>query len=331
MTPRTVNWRVVRIVMELAHHNIMTNEIKQAVAILKDGGLVVFPTETVYGLGADATNDKATASIYEKKGRPSFNPLIAHVDSVAMASKYVKVTPLAQKLMDAFWPGPLTLVLKRKPKCSISLLASAGLDTLAVRCPHNPIALELITSFGKPIVAPSANKSGRISPTTANHVLEDYGKDAPFILDGGPCQVGVESTVLLCDDEKVAVLRYGGLAIEEIEELIGPVIRPERDENAPHSPGQLKSHYAPRLPLRMNAMEAFEGEALLGFGYAPQATLNLSETEDLTEAAANLFSMMHQLDNPKFTGIAVMPIPMQGLGYAINDRLKRASYPREKK
>lgn len=307
----------------------MQERIKQAVAILKNGGLVAFPTETVYGLGADATNDKATASIYEKKGRPSFNPLIAHVDNADMAEKYVKITPLAKKLMDAFWPGPLTLVLKRKPKCAVSLLASAGLDTLAVRCPNNPIALQLIHDFGKPIVAPSANKSGRISPTTAGHILQDYGADAPFILDGGPCQVGVESTVLLCDDDKVAVLRYGGLAIEQVEDLIGPVIRPERDEDAPHSPGQMKSHYAPHLPLRMNAIEAFEGEALLGFGYASNAVLNLSESEDLTEAAANLFSMMHQLDNSKYSGIAVMPVPMQGLGLAINDRLKRASYPRK--
>ncbi len=307
----------------------MKQQIIKAVKTLKNGGLVVFPTETVYGLGADATNDKATASIYEKKGRPSFNPLIAHVDSPQMAAKYVCVNETAEKLMNAFWPGPLTLVLKRKKNCAVSLLASAGLDTLAVRCPNNPIALQLIHDFGKPVVAPSANKSGRISPTTAEHVRQDYGNEAPLILDGGPCQVGVESTVLLCDEDKVAVLRYGGLAVEEIENLIGPVIRPERDEDAPHSPGQMKSHYAPRLPLRMNAIEVFDGEALLGFGEAPNATLNLSPSEDLTEAAANLFSMMHQLDNPKYSGIAVMPIPMQGLGYAINDRLKRASFPRE--
>ena len=308
----------------------MNNEINKAVDILNNGGLVAFPTETVYGLGADATNDTAVASIYEKKGRPSFNPLIAHVTSSKMASEYVQITPNAEKLMNTFWPGPLTLVLKRKPDCTVSLLASAGLDTLAVRCPNNPIALDLICAFGKPIVAPSANKSGRISPTTVEHILQDYGNEAPFILDGGACQVGVESTVLLCDEEKVAVLRYGGLAVEEIESLIGPVIRPERDEDAPHSPGQLKSHYAPHLPLRMNATKAQAGEALLGFGQAPDATLNLSPTGDLKQAAANLFSMMHQLDCDKYTGIAVMPIPMQGLGYAINDRLKRASFPREK-
>lgn len=306
----------------------MTNEIEQAVELLKKGDLVAFPTETVYGLGADATNDKATAFIYEKKGRPSFNPLIAHVNGIKMASQYVEINDLAKKLMTSFWPSPLTLVLPRKKDCAVSLLASAGLDTLAVRCPKNKIALDLITAFGKPIVAPSANKSGRISPTTANHIIEDYGADAPFILDGGPCLVGVESTVLLCTGEKPAVLRYGGLAVEDIENVIGSVIRPEKDENAPHSPGQLKSHYAPHLPLRMNALEALEGEALLGFGYAPNAVLNLSETEDLTEAAANLFSMMHQLDNPRYSGIAVMPVPMCGLGLAINDRLKRAAYPR---
>ena len=308
----------------------MNSKIKEAVKLLDQGGLVAFPTETVYGLGADAINDTATASIYEKKGRPSFNPLIAHVDSTAMASKYVQITPVAQKLMDTFWPGPLTLVLKRKTDCTVSLLASAGLDTLAVRCPNNPIALELIRAFGKPIVAPSANKSGRISPTTPEHIIQDYGDEAPFILDGGACQVGVESTVLLCDEDKVAVLRYGGLPIEDIESLIGPVIRPERDEDAPHSPGQIKSHYAPHLPLRMNAAKASQGEALLGFGHSPAATLNLSPTGDLKQAAANLFSMMHQLDCDKYTGIAVMPIPMRGLGYAINDRLKRASQPREK-
>ena len=304
----------------------MKQQISHAAKLLKSGQLVAFPTETVYGLGADATNDSAVASIYEKKGRPSFNPLIAHVDGIEMAEKYVKISPLALKLMQTFWPGPLTLVLKRKARCKVSLLASAGLDTLAVRCPNNHIALELISKFGKPVVAPSANKSGRISPTTAGHIMDDYGNEAPFTLDGGPCQVGVESTVLLCDDDNVAVLRYGGLAVEEIEKLIGPVIRPEKDENAPHSPGQLKSHYAPNIPLRMNAIEVFEGEALLGFGNAPNAVLNLSETENLTEAAANLFSMMHQLDNDKYMGIAVMPIPMEGLGLAINDRLKRASY-----
>lgn len=305
----------------------MTNEeLQKAVKILQAGGLVAFPTETVYGLGAVSTNDKAVASIYELKGRPSFNPLIAHVDSPKMAEKYVDVTPIARQLMDAFWPGPLTLVLKRKADCPISYLASAGLDTLAVRMPNNPIALKLITGTGIPIVAPSANPSGRISPTTAEHVATSFGEKAPMILDGGPCTVGVESTVLLVTDKTPVMLRYGGLSVDDIEALIGPIVRPEKDPDAPQSPGQMKSHYAPAIPLRMNALEADPGEALLGFGPAPKAVLNLSEKEDLKEAAANLFSMMRQLDNGKYTGIAVMPIPMRGLGYAINDRLKRASY-----
>ncbi len=305
----------------------MTNEeLQKAVKILQAGGLVAFPTETVYGLGAVSTNDKAVASIYELKGRPSFNPLIAHVDSPKMAEKYVDVTPIARQLMDAFWPGPLTLVLKRKADCPISYLASAGLDTLAVRMPNNPVALKLITGTGIPIVAPSANPSGRISPTTAEHVATSFGEKAPMILDGGPCTVGVESTVLLVTDKTPVMLRYGGLSVDDIEALIGPIVRPEKDPDAPQSPGQMKSHYAPAIPLRMNALEADPGEALLGFGPAPKAILNLSEKEDLKEAAANLFSMMRQLDNGKYTGIAVMPVPMRGLGYAINDRLKRASY-----
>ena len=301
-------------------------ELIKAVEILQKGGLVAFPTETVYGLGAISTNDKAVASIYELKGRPSFNPLIAHVDGIEMAERYVEITPIAKQLMNAFWPGPLTLVLKRKKNCSVSYLASAGLDTLAVRMPNNPIALELIKKTGIPIVAPSANPSGRISPTTAEHVATSFGNRAPMILDGGPCSVGVESTVLLVTDKKPVMLRYGGLSVDDIEALVGPIIRPEKDPDAPQSPGQMKSHYAPSIPLRMNAIEAEEGEALLGFGKTSNAVLNLSEKEDLKEAAANLFSMMRQLDNGKYKGIAVMPVPMKGLGLAINDRLKRASY-----
>lgn len=304
----------------------MRPEIEEAARLLRAGKLVVFPTETVYGLGALATDDHAVASIYELKGRPTFNPLIAHVDSPEMAAKYVEMTPLAQKLMEAFWPGPVTFVLKRKKDCRISLLASAGLDTLAVRCPQNQIALDLIKKTGEAIVAPSANPSGEVSPTTALHVQTSFKEKTPFIIDGGPCRVGLESTVLLVTGEKAAVLRYGGLSIDDIEAVSGPAIRPEKDQDAPMSPGQLKSHYAPHLPLRMNALEAFDGEALLGFGPAPNAVLNLSSSEDLKEAAANLFSMIRQLDTPKYTGIAVMPIPMEGLGFAINDRLKRASY-----
>ena len=197
---------------------------------------------------------------------------------------------------------------------------------MAVRCPQNQIALDLIKKTGEAIVAPSANPSGEVSPTTALHVQTSFKEKTPFIIDGGPCRVGLESTVLLVTGEKAAVLRYGGLSIDDIEAVSGPTIRPEKDQDAPMSPGQLKSHYAPHLPLRMNALEAFDGEALLGFGPAPNAVLNLSSSEDLKEAAANLFSMIRQLDTPKYTGIAVMPIPMEGLGFAINDRLKRASY-----
>lgn len=304
--------------------------IQQAADLLRQGQLVVFPTETVYGLGADATNDKAVAGIYALKGRPTFNPLIAHVTGFEMASRYVEITPLAQKLMETFWPGPLTLVLKRRKDCPISLLASAGLDTLAVRCPKNKIAQNLIRAADLPIVAPSANTSGQISPTTAFHVKNDFKENCPLILDGGACPVGVESTILLATQMPPVLLRYGGLAIEEIENVVGPVIRPNADPTTPQSPGQMKSHYAPSIPLRMNATSAEKDEALLGFGPTPNAVLNLSEKGDLTEAASNLFAMMHQLDNGKWKGIAVMPVPNHGLGLAINDRLKRASYKKDK-
>ena len=307
----------------------MSTDIQTASELLHRGELVVFPTETVYGLGADATNDKAVAEIYALKGRPTFNPLIAHVTGPNMAGRYVEITPLAQKLMDAFWPGPLTLVLKRRPDCPISLLASAGLDTLAVRCPQNKVAQDLIATADLPIVAPSANTSGQISPTCALHVKNDFKEKCPFILDGGPCPVGVESTILLATQDPPVLLRYGGLAIEDIERIVGPVIRHNTDPTTPQSPGQMKSHYAPSIPLRMNATEAHDGEALLGFGPAPDAVLNLSPSENLTEAAANLFAMMHQLDNGQWKGIAVMPVPFIGLGWAINDRLKRASYKKD--
>ena len=302
--------------------------IDVASSLIRQGKLVVFPTETVYGLGANALMDTAVAEIYALKNRPTFNPLIAHVSSLDMARDIVEMTPLAEKLAEAFWPGPLTMVLKRKK--GVSLLATAGLDTLAVRMPNHPTALSLIEKSGVPIVAPSANASGTISPTTAQHVRDSFGDKTPFVLDGGGCAVGVESTILLMTTEVPVVLRYGGLAVEEIEQVIGPVARQEKDESLPRSPGQLKSHYAPNLKLRMNATEFWEGEAVLGFGKTDKATLNLSPNGDLKEAASNLFSMMHLLDDKeKYTGIAVMPIPMTGLGLAINDRLKRASAPRD--
>ena len=303
------------------------SEVEQAASLIKAGKLVVFPTETVYGLGANALMDSAVAEIYALKNRPTFNPLIAHVTGKEMASQIVEITPLAEKLMDVFWPAPLTLVLKRKG--TVSLLATAGLDTLAVRMPNHPLALELIEKSGVPIVAPSANASGTISPTTAQHVRDSFKEKTPFILDGGPCSIGVESTILLMTEKVPVVLRYGGLAVEDIEKVIGPVARQENDPLLPRSPGQLKSHYAPSIPLRMNATEFKENEAILGFGNVSNATLNLSPEGNLKEAAAHLFAMMHELDKPgKYTGIAVMPIPLKGLGLAINDRLKRAAAPK---
>lgn len=307
------------------------SEIDVAADVLRAGGLVVFPTETVYGLGAVCTDDKAVAGIYELKGRPTFNPLISHVDSVEMAEEYVEVTPLARRLMAEFCPGPLTLVLKKKQDSRISLLATAGLDTSGIRIPNHPMTLELIKKTGVPLVAPSANPSGKVSPTTAKHVRDAFGQRCPMVLDGGDCAVGLESTILLMTTDTPVLLRYGGLSVDDIESVIGPVVRPEKDPDAPQSPGQLKSHYAPNLILRKDVAlsDVRDGEAVLGFGDCPSATLNLSPSGDLKEAAANLFSMVIELDNPsKFTGIAVMPIPMQGLGYAINDRLKRAAYDR---
>ncbi|NCB49611.1 MAG: threonylcarbamoyl-AMP synthase [Alphaproteobacteria bacterium] len=303
--------------------------IEKGAALIREGKLVVFPTETVYGLGADATNDKAVASIFEAKGRPQFNPLIAHFASKEMLHDFVEVTPMAQKLIDTFWPGSLTLVLKRKENCKVSYLASAGLDTLAVRMPKHSIALSLIEKAGVPIVAPSANPSGTISTTTAPEVEAVLGDKVDLVLDGGPCSVGVESTVLLLTNEPAVLLRPGGLALEKIEQVIGPVIRPDKDPECPRSPGQLSSHYAPFRQVRINATDKKEGEAYLGFGPCDfQADLNLSATSDLTEAAANLFHMMHLLDREPFTSIAIAPIPFEGLGLAINDRIKRAAYPK---
>jgi L-threonylcarbamoyladenylate synthase len=300
--------------------------VKKGADILKNGGLVSFPTETVYGLGADATNDKAVASIYEAKGRPSFNPLISHVYSVEQAKELVFVDELAEKLMDEFWPGSLTLVLKRKPDSPLSHLVSAGLDTAAVRMPNHEKALKLIKKAAKPIAAPSANASGTISPTRAYHVYQSLGDRVDLILDGGFCTVGVESTVLHVSEGVVTLLRAGGIAVEDVEKVIGKkVVRPSQDPKAPRSPGQLKSHYAPSKSVRLNATDKKEGEALLGFGDEKDADLNLSKKADLVEAAANLFAMMIELDKSDCKSIAISPIPFEGLGLAINDRIKRSA------
>ncbi len=300
--------------------------ISQAAALLGEGKLVAFPTETVYGLGADARNDSAVAAVYAAKGRPAFNPLIIHFSDAEAAGETVVFDDRAWRLAAAFWPGALTLVLKRRDTCLVSLLASAGLDTLAVRVPHHPVAHALLEQAGFPIAAPSANRSGRISPTAAEHVLADLGDRVAAIIDGGPSRVGIESTVVDLSGEEAALLRPGGIPTADIEAIIGPLVVADSDASAPKSPGMLSRHYAPAIPIRINAPSANPGEALLAFGPGVKNRhVNLSRKGDLQEAAANLFAMLHMLDQPGFAGIAVMPIPERGLGIAINDRLRRAA------
>ncbi|WP_417783062.1 L-threonylcarbamoyladenylate synthase [Terasakiella pusilla] len=306
-----------------------TNDtIAQAGDVLARGGLVAFPTETVYGLGADATSEEAVASIFAAKERPSFNPLIVHVPDLETARSLVEFTPLAEKLAAAFWPGALTLVLPRKAGVKLSLLVSAGLDTVAIRMPNHPIATQLLRAAQKPIAAPSANKSGQISPTQASHVAQSLPGKVDMILDGGPCAVGLESTVVDACGDRAGFLRPGGVSIEQLEAVAGPLIYPDDAPDAPKSPGMLTSHYAPTLPMRLNASTRKDGEILLGFGDCEGASLNLSPTGDLEEAAANLFAMMRELDQDGYQTMAVSPIPKEGLGLAINDRLKRAAAPR---
>ncbi len=306
--------------------------VSAAARVLADGGLVAFPTETVYGLGADAANGEAVARLYAAKGRPRFNPLIAHVSDVKVAHALAGFSDDARRLADAFWPGPLTLVLSKAEHCPVSELATAGLDSIGVRVPDHPVAHDLLAAFGKPIVAPSANQSGHVSPTTAQHVFADLGGLVDLIIDGGATSVGVESTIVSCLDAPT-LLRPGGLQREDIERVLGHplVLSQVSDDEAPLAPGMLASHYAPRTLLRLNAREVRAGEALLAFGAeAPRATdvLNLSPTGDLVEAAANLFSHLRALDASGAGAIAVMPIPNEGLGEAINDRLARAAAPR---
>lgn len=304
-----------------------TDALERAARILHEGGLVAMPTETVYGLAADAANGKAVARLYEAKGRPRFNPLIAHVSGLDMARTCAGIGPLAERCIETFWPGPLTLVLPRLAGGPVSDLASAGLDTIALRQPDHPGALGLLKAFGRPLVAPSANPSGGVSPTTAGHVADGLGSKIDLILDGGPCRVGLESTVISLAGPQPALLRPGGLARKILEAAIGPLARPAPDGPVA-SPGMLASHYAPRAPLRLNASSARPGEAFLGFGNTPRATLNLSRKGDLAEAAANLFAHLRTLDRTGAVRIAVAPIPVEGLGEAINDRLERAAAPR---
>lgn len=314
--------------------------IARGAAILRAGGLVAFGTETVYGLGGDATNARAVAAIFAAKGRPQFNPLICHYTDADAAFRHVESNAHALLLAEALWPGPLTLVLPRRADCPVALLTGAGLDTLAVRVPAHPVAQALIAALGRPVAAPSANRSGQVSPTTAAHVLDGLAGRIDAVIDSGPCPVGVESTVLALTGPRPLLLRPGGATVEAIETLIGPI-----DHGVPHrveqsntglpSPGMLLSHYAPTLPVRLDARSVDVEEALLAFGPAltgAGTTFNLSPTGDPTEAAARLFEGLRELDARGralgLRGIAVMPVPDMGLGFAINDRLRRAAAPR---
>jgi L-threonylcarbamoyladenylate synthase len=314
--------------------------VAEAARCLQAGGLVAFPTETVYGLGADATNAAAIARLYEAKGRPTFNPLIAHVGDLAAAQKIARFDAQAILLAQAFWPGPLTLVLPKAPGCAVADLATAGLDTIAVRVPAHRIAREILRAFGGPVVAPSANLSGHVSPTTAAHVLSDLEGRIDLIIDGGAVAVGVESTIVGCFEAPM-LLRPGGVPRGEIEQVLGrALLQPpddtESDSGQPLAPGMLASHYAPRTKVRLNADRLEAGEALLAFGphvisgvKAASDVMNLSARGDLSEAAANLFGYLRALDARGARAIAVMPVPHHGLGEAINDRLRRAAVGRE--
>ncbi len=301
--------------------------IAAAVDLLRAGKRVAFPTETVYGLGADASNDTAVAGIYAAKGRPSFNPLIVHLPDLEMARTLCDFNDDALRLASAFWPGALTLVLPLKPRVGISKLVTAGLDTLAIRVPDHPVAEALLTAFGGPIAAPSANPSGRVSPTTAAHVMAGLGDRIEGLVDAGPCGVGLESTIISCVDAP-ALLRAGGIPAEAIAACLSQPLAISADPATPVAPGQLASHYAPSATIRLNAQIAEPDEVMLGFG-AVDARLNLSPSGDLTEAAARLFDYLHQLDAMGAARIAVSPIPNHGLGAAINDRLQRAAAPRD--
>lgn len=313
----------------------MSNEIQQAAEYLRSGRLVAFPTETVYGLGADATNSLAVQAIYRVKGRPSHNPLIVHVSDEGMAEECAEVNALAKKLIGAFWPGALTLVMKRRKDCLLADEIGAGGDTVALRCPAHPLAQSLIEVLGKGVAAPSANRSGRVSPTSTAHVVEELsdwlGNELAMILDDGECTLGIESTVVDVTGKQVAVLRPGNVTYDDIVNVLGqekvqPVFYQNNDVS-PLSPGLLTSHYAPNLPVRMNVApeQIRQGEAYIGFG-SMVCDVNLSPSGDMSEAARNLFAMLRQLDiSPRYVGISVAKIPEEGLGVAINDRLRRAS------
>ena len=317
--------------------------IAEAADIIRGGGIVAFPTETVYGLGANALDGVAVAKIFAAKNRPAINPVIVHVANKSDAEKYVVCDDRAKGLMAAFWPGPLTLILPKKPDGGVSDLVSAGLSTIAIRMPNHPVALALIEQSGLPIAAPSANASGEPSATTPRHVLDSLGDNAPFILAGGACGVGLESTVLDLTGDAPLIVRPGAVTADDLKEYLGVVAYDLGNHAAPRSPGQLLKHYAPSLPVRLNAVDVDPSEGLLAFGslkfmglrnggfakdLPPKRMRNLSESGDLNEAAANLFTMLRELDNSTNKAIAVMSIPNNGLGIAINDRLRRAAQGR---
>lgn len=309
----------------------ITTDLYGAVKRLQEGKLVAIPTETVYGLAVDACNDAAVAQIFALKGRPSFNPLIVHVPDISVALNYVQWNDIAAQLAGTFWPGPLTLVLPRLDDCPVSYLASAGGDSLAVRMPSHPITSSLLEAFGGGLAAPSANRSGRISPTSAAHVQAEFPTEDLIILDGGACMVGIESTVVDCTSGDYAIILRPGSITKDMLAETGVWVQSQHDDNGGEfkSPGMLASHYAPNLTVRMNVDAVQADEALLAFGPQPLAgaakTLNLSEDGDMVEAAANLFAYLRELDQSHFKAIAVMPIPYEAIGIAINDRLARAA------
>ena len=301
-----------------------TAAIARAADILRAGGLVAVPTETVYGLAADAANPQAIARVFAAKGRPRFNPLIVHVSDLDEALRHADLHDSAIALAQRFWPGPLTLVAPRRAESSVCDLACAGLTSIALRAPAHPVARDLLAAFGRPFAAPSANRSGRISPTTAAHIEAELGDAIDLILDGGPCAIGVESTIVAIDVAGVGtLLRPGGVPRTEIEAIIGPLASPR--DGAIHAPGMLQSHYAPRARLRLDAEAPNVGELYLGFGAHDHGAHTLSRAGDLTEAAANLYAKLRELDETGADIIAVAPIPAQGLGEAISDRLVRAA------
>ena len=306
-----------------------TDGISKAAISLKKGNLVAFPTETVYGLGANENQDEAVSKIFAAKSRPKCNPLIVHVFSAKLANDLAEFTPLAKKLAKTFWPGALTLILKKRSDCPISLLVSCGLDNIAIRVPSHPMALKLLIKSGIPIAAPSANKSGTVSPTKPGHVLKSWPKTATlgpeFVLDSGPCRIGIESTVVDVTTNKTSILRPGGITREQLENVIGPLPMSDSNSSGLKSPGMLTKHYAPNTPVRLNAKGPEPSGAYISFGreYEP-SEYNLSQSGNLAEAASNLFAMLREIDERNFSSISIAPIPHKGLGLAINDRLQRA-------